>query len=173
MGASYRVFGSLHVSVAGRTAVRRQTTAEHGPDARERNDQGADLAATRWRVPPEPSVVSRGRARRKLSCRKCSRRKSRALSRPRSSRQERPPLAREDTADKPEAARAERAEDERLPFLERLPGRVADDASLRHEDGKRARRRLRAEKAPHRPDLSPPPPIVLRNDRIHLPRIDR
>ena len=81
------------------------------------------------------SSSSSGRARSKLSA---SRARADAQGCPR---------ARQDPPEEPEPAVPERAEDERLALLERMSGRVPDDAAVRDEDGDPAGGRLRPQQA--------------------------
>jgi hypothetical protein len=76
------------------------------------------------------------------------------------------PLGLEDPADHAEATRAERAKDQRLAFLEREPGGVADNAAVGDQDRHGSRLRLGAEQPPHSCDLGPPAGVVDRDDGV-------
>ena len=84
-----------------------------------------------------------------------------------------PPLAREDATEKPETARAERTQDERLAFLQREPCRIRHDDPVCDEDLDRAWRRFHPEQSPGGSYLRPPACIVRRGDGIQEGRRHR
>ena len=79
---------------------------------------------------------------------------------------ERPPLPRHHAADDAKAAVAERPEDDRLAFLERLPRRLLHDDAVGDEDGQLPGGGLRPEEPSRVADLRAPDVVVLGRDRV-------